>query len=109
MQLVGNGEELLKPTDDDVLGGVALRLVVVTEHLGTGVEQEETKQTQNPFEALDHSGTGENKDTAQYQGSEDAPEQDFVLVFTLDAEEREQHEEHEEVVHRQRLLDEIAG
>ena len=108
MQLVGDGEQFLEPSDDDVLRGVGLIVVVMVEHLGARIEQEEAEEAQNPFETLNHCRTSEDKDATQHQGTKDAPEEYFVLVFALDAEEREQHEEHKEVVHRQRLLNEIA-
>ena len=64
MQLVGNGKELLKPSYNDVLRGVGLIVVVVVEHLGTCIEQEEAKQTQNPLETLHHCCASKNKDAA---------------------------------------------
>ena len=108
VHLVGDGEEALEELHDDVLRRVAGLFVAVAEHLETGVEQEQSEESQNPLEALDHGGTGEDEDAAQDECTEDAPEEHFVLVLALNAEEGEEHEEDEEVIHRQRLLYEVA-
>ena len=81
----------------------------MAEHLDTRIDEENTKDAQYPLEALHHRRTCKDEDATQYQGTEDAPEKYFVLVFRLDTEEGEEHEEHEEVVHRQRLLNDIAS
>ena len=108
MHLVGDGEELLKQAHNDVLRWIALCFLAMAEHLTASVEQEQAKETQYPLELLYRCCASKDKDAAQDQGTEDAPEQYFVLVFAFNTEEREQHEEHEEVVHRERFLDEIA-
>ena len=80
----------------------------MTEHLGTGIEQEEAEEAEHPLETLYHSSTGEDEDATQDEGTEDAPEEYLMLVFALYTEEREEHEEYEEIVHRQGLLDEVS-
>ena len=73
----------------------------MAEHLDACVNQEDSKEAKNPFEASDHRCTREDKDASEYQGAEDTPEEHLMLVFALDAEEGEQHQEDEQIVHRQ--------
>ncbi len=101
MQLIGDGEETLKETYDEVVTRIALLVLVVCEHLCARVEQEQSEQSQHPLEALDHRCAGKYKNATQDEGAKDAPEEHLVLILALDAEEGEEHEEHEEVVHRQ--------
>ena len=78
------------------------------EHLDASVDQEESEEGEYPFESLDHRHSCEDEDRAEYQCPEDAPEEHLVLVFPLHTEEGEKHQEHEKVVHRQRLLNQVA-
>ena len=78
------------------------------EHLGTRIEQEYSEESQNPFKLLYHSCSGKDEDAPQHQGSEDAPEENFMLVFPLYAEEGKEHQEDEEIVHRERLLYQVS-
>ena len=48
-------------------------------------------------------------DGAHDQRAENAPEQHLVLVLRRHREVREQQREHEDVVHAQRFLDQVAG
>ena len=73
--------------------------VIVPEHVSSRIDKEESEESQNPFKLFYHSGTGEDEDTPEYEGSEDAPEEYFVLVFALNAKEGEEHQEDEEVIH----------
>ena len=64
-------------------------------------KQEQTEETQYPFKLFYHRSAGKDEDAAQYQGSKDTPEEHFMLVFPLNAKEREQHQEYKEIIHRQ--------
>ena len=55
----------------------------------SGIDEEESEESQYPFKLFYHSGTGEDEDTPEYEGSEYAPEEYFVLVFAFDAKEGE--------------------
>ena len=59
----------------------------MTKHLETRVDKEDAEETENPLKTLDHRRTSKDKDTAQHQCTEDAPEKYLVLVFALDTEE----------------------
>ena len=108
MHLVGDGEEALEQAHNEVVARVALHLVVVGEHLAAGVEQEQAEEAQHPLEALHHGGTGKDEHAAQHQRAKDAPEEHLVLKLALNAKIGKKHQENEEVVHRQRLLNQIA-
>ena len=88
---------------------IGLLAVVVAEHFCAGVEEEQAKQPQHPLKPLYHRRTGKDEHAAQHEGSEYSPEQHFVLVLALYAEVGEEHEEHKEVVHRQRFFNKVAG
>ena len=79
------------------------------EHLGTRVEQEKAENAQNPLESVDDGHASKNKDAAQNECPENAPEQHFVLVFPLDAEVGKQHQKDKKIVGRERFFDEIGG
>ena len=73
--------------------------VIVSEHLSAGIDKEESEEPQYPFKLFYHSSTSEDKDAPKYKGSEDAPEEYFMLVFALNAKKGEEHQEDEEVIH----------
>ena len=100
MQLHGHGKQSVTPSHNHVLRQVIGLLLLMGEHLRSRIEQEESEDAQHPFKALHHGHARKDKDAAQYQGPEDSPEEHLVLVFAFNAEEREQHQEHEEVIHR---------
>ena len=101
VHLIGDGEETFEELDKDVLRGVDTLVVLMAEHLDTGIDQENTEDPKNPLEPLDDGSTGKDEDTAQDQSAEDTPEKHFVLVFTLDTKEGEEHEENKQVIHRE--------
>ena len=108
MHLIRHGEESLEDLHEDVLRGIHLFVSLLAEHFDACIDQEYSENTEYPLKAHDQSRTREDKDAPQYQGAEDAPEQYFVLIFPLNTEEREQHQEYEQIIHRQRLLDDVT-
>ena len=101
VHLIGDGEETFKELDKDILRWVDTFVVLMAEHLDTGINQENTKEPKDPLETLDDGCASKDEDTTQDQGTEDTPEKHFVLVFALDAEEGEEHEENKQVIHRE--------
>ena len=99
MHFVCDGEELLEPSDEDVFRGVGKLFIIVSEHLSSRIDKEESEESQYPFKLLYHSGTGKDEDTPQYKGSEDAPEEYFMLVFAFYTKKSEEHQEDEEIIH----------
>ena len=91
MHPVSHGIEFAEPSHNNVLWKVRLLVVIVDKHLATCIEQEDTKESQHPLETFYNGNTGKNENAAQNEGSEDAPKEHFMLILTLDAEEREKH------------------
>jgi hypothetical protein len=58
---------------------------------------------------MDECHACKNKECTHENGSNDAPEQDFVLVLWRNLEKPEDHDEHEQIVDAQRFFDEVAG
>ena len=63
----------------------------------------------DPGEALDELRAHRDHRAAHEQGAHDPPEQHAVLVDRGDREEAEEHRDHEDVVHGERLLDQVPG
>lgn len=90
----------------ETAGGRRLALVgAVADDLGSCVNEEDPEHEQNPPEATNQSGSEQDEYCSQGQGTEDAPEQDPMLVLQWDREDGEQHRPDEHVVHTERLLD----
>lgn len=93
LHLIRHGEEFLEKPHKDVFRGIDLLVVMMAEHLNTCIDQEESKDCQYPLEPCYHGRSGKDKDAPEYQCTEYTPEEYLVLVFPLDAEEREKHQE----------------
>jgi hypothetical protein len=78
-------------------------------HLDAGEDQERAEQVEDPVELRDQPGAEEDHRRAQQQRAEDADHQHPLLELRRHGEIGEQHQEDEDVVHRQRLLDQVAG
>jgi hypothetical protein len=90
-----------------VLVGVHL-LVRRKQQLDAGEDQEAAEQEHHP-RVLHQDRAQGDEHGAEDERADDAVEQDAVLVLRRDGEVREHHHEDEDVVHRQRLLDHVAG
>ena len=104
---LGDGDEPAEEADHRVL----TRLVIAApkRELDARVDEEAAEQPHHPLVALDQLGSEEHEREPHDHGAEDAPEEHAVLVLQRHAEVGEYHREHEDVVHRQRPLDEVAG
>ena len=78
-------------------------------HLDAGEDQERAEHVQDPVELRDQPGADQDHDGAQHERAEDAEHQHALLVLRRHREVREHQQEHEDVVDRQRLLDQVAG
>jgi len=87
-----------------VVGGAAGE-----QELHAGEDQEGAKDVDDPVEAGDQRRPGGDHGAAHHQRREDAPEEHPVLVDGRDAQRAEDDDEDEDVVHRERLLDDVAG
>ena len=108
MQPVSDAKVLLDQLQHPVVLKRGL-LVRGLEHLEPGEHQEGAKQEQDPLEGHDQCRAHANQDGPEHDDAEDAPEQHPVLVEAGNAEEGEDRGDDEDVVHRQRLLDQVAG
>ena len=61
------------------------------------------------MEAFYHLHPDDDEHRAHEHGADDAPEEDAVLVARLDLEVGEDEDEHEDVVHAEAELDQVAG
>ena len=66
------------------------------------------KTINHPVKPGDQDCAGANHKSAHQERAKDSPKQDAMLQRGRNAEESENHDEHEEVVHGQRLFDQIA-
>ena len=105
--LLGDRDEAAEEPDHAVLP----RLVVAAaeSELDARVDEKATEQPHHPLVALDEFGPEEHERQPHDHGAEDAPEKHAVLVLQRHAKVGEDHGEHEDVVHRQRPFDEVAG
>ena len=83
-------------------------LVAQQQHLDAGGDQEHGKDVEQPAELGDQGRPQPDHDGAQHDHAQDAPEQDPVLVERRNGEESEDQRDEEDIVHRQRLLDQEA-
>ena len=73
-------------------------------HLDAGQQQERAEEVQQPVEVLQQCRAGEDQDAAQDDGAQDADDQHALALFLGHGEVGHHHQEHEDVVDRQRLL-----
>ena len=73
------------------------------------VDQEAAEDPEDPLEVGDQFGPHQHKGQPHQHGAEDAPEEHPILVFQRHAKGAEDDRKHEDVVHRERPFDEIAG
>jgi hypothetical protein len=81
----------------------------VAQDLHRGQEQHHAEQQEHHVEPGEGRRAQGDEDTAQQQRTDDPVEQDALLQRLGHREGTEQQHEHEQVVHAQRLLDQVAG
>ena len=99
-------QELFKEFQDWVLIGFN-RLFRCKKHFYAGHNEEHAEEDDDPV-VLDQNRAHCDENAAEDQGSENAIKEHPVLVFTRDIEIGENQHEHEDVIHRQSLLDDVA-
>src|SRR5664279_2403229 len=95
-----------------VLTGKILRmrlLVPGENHFQAGENQERTERHEQPFEAVDEFDAQPDHQPAHEQRAQDAPEEHAMLVTRRNGKMREDEGDDEDIVHRERQLDDIAG
>ncbi len=106
--LVGHGDQAAQGAQQRVAARVH-RDLVLGGHADGGEHQEAAEHVDHPVEVLQQRLAPGDEGAAQDQRPEHSEEEDPVLVGRRDGEVAEHQGEHEDVLHRQRLLDEVAG
>src|SRR5690606_29940234 len=83
-------------------------VAALDEELDPGEHQKRTEDVNHPVEALEERRAEHDENRAHDERTQDPPEQDPVLVLTRNRECREDDDEDEDIVDRQRLLDQIT-
>ena len=104
---VDRWEQFLTDPHSDVLR----RIVVAFDerHLERGQHKEAAKDDQNPLVLEDETRADTDHAAAHDQRADDAPEEHAMLILRRHREEREDQRDDEDVVHRERLLDDVAN
>ena len=92
--------------------GTALHLMFVfllKEKSNSHVNQERPKDVCNPVEATDQAHARNNKDGSHHQRTDDAPEQNPMLLVGRNLKVPEDEEEDEEIIYTKRFFDQVAG
>ena len=85
-----------------------LSLTFRTEQQPPGGEQDEgCEWIGDPLKALDEREPGANRQPPEHEGARDAKQQHATLILGGNVELREDHDEDEDVVDRQRLLEQV--
>ena len=105
--LLGDRDEAAEEPDHAVL--TWLVVAAAEGKFDARVDEKAAEQPHHPLVTLDEFGPKEHERQPHDHGAEDAPEKHAVLVLQRHAEVGEDHGEHENVVHRQRPFDEVAG
>ncbi len=108
VEALGHREEAARQPDHQVATRVHL-VGLEQQHLDPGDDQEGPEYVDDPTEALDELGTHGDHGATHHEGAHDPPEQHAVLVHRGDGEEAEEHRDDEDVIHGERLLDQIPG
>ena len=108
IDLGGDREETAGKTDGRMVGRVDFLIAFVAEHLDAAVDKDDSKDSQNPRDTLHEGSQQEDEEETKHDGSQDAPEKNPVVVTFVDTETDENHNHHEDIVDRERLLEEIT-
>jgi hypothetical protein len=93
--------------DDRVVLRVDFGLAL-PEHAQARVDEEGAEDVDDPVEAVNQRGTEPDHDDAHDERAEHAPEEDAVLILGRDLEVTEDEQEDEEVINRERQLDDVT-
>ena len=79
------------------------------EHVDSGVENVAAEEVDEPGEGVEEGDARADKNAAQDEGADNAPEEDAALLRRFDAEVGKDEGEEEEVIDAEGVLDEVAG
>jgi hypothetical protein len=106
--LGGHRQEALAKQEDRIARRVD-RAVAGQQQLDPGVDQEGAEDEDHPGELGEQRRAGDDEDAAQDDRPEDAPEEHPVLMLGGHREVGEDDQEHEQVVDREGVLDDVPG
>jgi hypothetical protein len=110
--VVGDREEPAQQADRAHVPDVDLLVVAgagVPEHLDRGGDQDRAEDEERAGERVQRGGADGDEHAPQDKGADDPVEQHPLLQRRRHRERGQQQHEHEQVVDRQRLLDQVAG
>lgn len=84
-------------------------IILHQQHFDTGDQQERREDIQGPTKGLDNNNPCRNHDAAHHQNTQNAPEQNAVLVFSRNMEIGQNNRHDEQIIQRQRQLDHIGS
>ena len=83
--------------------------VLLPEQLQAGVDEESSKDVDQPVEAVDQPDAGKDEDRAHDERAQYPPEEHGVLVVLGNFEIAKDQQENEQVIDGERFLDEVSG
>ena len=104
---LGDAEEPARRSQHDILLRVDVAAAVHRQLVGR-VDEERAEKRDDPLEALHQLDAGEDEQQPHHDRAEDPPEENPILVHQGNREEAEDDHEDEDIVHRERFLDQIA-
>ena len=84
-------------------------LIFLEGELDSGIDEEKGKEVEHPLDMADQGQASHDKKGAKDDGSKDAPKEHFMQVAGRNMKILKNEEKNEEIVDRQRLLDEVGG
>ena len=104
----GNGDEAAEEADDESLLRVDIGFLF-DDHFDACEYEKGAEDVDDPGKFGDEFGADSDHGGAHNEGTEDAPEEDFVLVAWRDGEVGEEQGDDEDVIDAEGFLDDVAG
>ena len=83
--------------------------IALHDHLDAGHDQERAEDINDPLKLRDEHRPGDDHGGPEDERTEDAPKEHAVLIGRGHGEVGEQHRKNEDVIHAQRVFDDVAG
>lgn len=105
---VADPEILGTELDDGMILGIDT-FIVAFEHLVCAIEKNDPENGQDPLGLGNKSTESKDEEETHDDGSENAPEEDAVIILPVDTEGDENHDHDKDIVDGETLLKEISG
>ena len=73
------------------------------------IYKDKSKHDHDPFETLNQGAGYKNEQEPHNDGTEDPPKQYPMVIALLDIEGQKDHDDHEDIIHRERIFNKIPG